>query len=112
MISTCYRCGNPGHVRSECPSVPPPPVSAPARAGAHPYDTAVPARKPPAEVAYYPAAAAMARELLGAGRVTRESVVRTPFRDQYGMQLRTEPELREMALADVAVSRAARLVQS
>lgn len=68
----------------------------------------VPPRKPPGEVADYPAAAARARELLGWSVDPDDPIVRTPFREHLKLPLRTESQLRALALQQVAESRAAR----
>lgn len=66
MITTCYRCHEPGHLRSQCPRKREVPAAAPLRAAAVSGYPAVPPRRPTAEVAADPAGhAAVIRTALG-----------------------------------------------
>lgn len=116
LFRRCYRCGQSGHFKSECPSrqAPPPPQAAeePDR-----NDARLLCRRPVAEVLaqYQRPAEELAdaepwadsiRQAMGWGDGT--PMVRSEFRGRQGLAPRTEEQLRVLAAEQAAESRAAR----
>lgn len=113
MDFTCYRCGQAGHVRAECPfpaahspTPAPPPSSAPDLPYQAPVQT--PCQRTRRWITYW-ARGRQTRLAMGWGL---EPVVHTPFRERMRMMPKTEGQLRALALEQAAEHRAALSVAS
>ena len=109
----CFTCGDAGHVKADCPERTRP-SAAPAAALASPAARA----QPPAFTRPAPTPCQIARRRVtyfGWGRIAARTmggggpVVRTEFRDRAGLLPKTEGQLRDLALAQVAESRGLRV---
>ena len=112
MFDRCYRCGESGHTRSRCPQNKKHPAAAQASPAAEPdryrpqvcLTCGLPHNGPcEHERADYETAGATARQILG---FSSDPFVRTEFRRQMRLPLRTEAQLRSMALEQVEEHRA------
>lgn len=79
----CYRCGEPGHRRADCPQAGPAPAAAAADAAPVKVNPPpVPPRRPPGEISDYPREAAAVRAALGWDQTTRDQELRAIARRQ------------------------------